>query len=88
MDAALRIIGSPLHTRPLEDITRTGDQAGCVDLVDLANIDIERLGRSQVSAEVGRADEQVGELGHRVLGCFGGGAFLGSDVPGHRQPED
>jgi 4-hydroxythreonine-4-phosphate dehydrogenase len=55
MDAALRIIGSPLHTRPLDDLARTGDQPGCLDLVDLANIDIERLGRSHVSAEVGRA---------------------------------
>jgi 4-hydroxythreonine-4-phosphate dehydrogenase len=41
--------------RSVEQPAEAGEHAGIVDLIDLANIDIERIGRARVSAEVGRA---------------------------------
>jgi 4-hydroxythreonine-4-phosphate dehydrogenase len=55
LEAAIRITGRPLEVRTVEHPAEAGEHAGIVDLIDLANIDIERIGRSRVSAEVGRA---------------------------------
>jgi 4-hydroxythreonine-4-phosphate dehydrogenase len=55
LEAAVRITGRPLEVRSVEQPAEAGEHAGIVDLIDLANIDIERIGRARVSAEVGRA---------------------------------
>ena len=55
MEAAVRITGRPLEVRSVEGPAEAGDHPGTIDLIDLHNIDIERLGRGRVSAEVGRA---------------------------------
>ncbi len=55
MEAAVRITGRPLEVRTVDDPAEAGEHPGCIDLIDLRNIDIERLGRARVSAEVGRA---------------------------------
>ena len=55
LEAAIRITGRPLEVRSVAQPAEAGEHAGIVDLIDLANIDIERIGRSRVSAEVGRA---------------------------------
>jgi 4-hydroxythreonine-4-phosphate dehydrogenase len=55
LEAAIRITGGPLEVRSVDQPAEAGEHAGIVDLIDLANIDIERIGRSRVSAEVGRA---------------------------------
>jgi 4-hydroxythreonine-4-phosphate dehydrogenase len=55
MDAALRITQSGLRCREIEDAVQTGTEPGALDVLDLKNIDVERLGRGRISAEVGRA---------------------------------
>ena len=55
MEAAVRITGGPLEVRTVADPGEAGEHPGTIDLIDLANIDIEAVGRSRVSAEVGRA---------------------------------
>jgi 4-hydroxythreonine-4-phosphate dehydrogenase len=55
LEAAIRITGRPLEVRSVDQPAEAGEHPGIVDLIDLANIDIERLGRARVSAEVGRA---------------------------------
>ena len=55
LDAAIRITGGPLELRSVEDARAAGEHPGTIDLIDLANIDIERIGRGRVSPEVGRA---------------------------------
>jgi 4-hydroxy-L-threonine phosphate dehydrogenase PdxA len=55
MEAAVRITGRPLEVRSVAGPADAGEQPGCIDLIDLQNIDIERLGRARVCAEVGRA---------------------------------
>jgi 4-phospho-D-threonate 3-dehydrogenase / 4-phospho-D-erythronate 3-dehydrogenase len=57
MEAAVRITGGPLEIRPVDDVSADdiGAHPGTIDLLDLANIDIERLGRARVCPEVGRA---------------------------------
>jgi len=55
LEAAIRITRRPLEVRSVAQPAEAGEHAGIVDLIDLANIDIERIGRSRVSAEVGRA---------------------------------
>jgi 4-hydroxythreonine-4-phosphate dehydrogenase len=55
LEAAIRITGRPLEVRSVEQPDEAGEHTGIVDLIDLANIDIERTGRARVSAEVGRA---------------------------------
>ncbi len=55
LEAAIRITGRPLEVRSVEQPADAGEHAGIVDLIDLANIDIERIGRGRVSLEVGRA---------------------------------
>ena len=55
MEAAVRITGVPLSVRTVTDPTTAGTDSSVIDLLDLNNIDIERLGRGRVSAEVGRA---------------------------------
>src|SRR5437879_6891517 len=55
LEAAVRITGRPLEVRTVDDPAEAGEHPGCIDLIDLRNIDIERLGRARVSAEVGRA---------------------------------
>ena len=55
MEAAVRITGGPLEVRTVADAGEAGEHPGTIDLIDLANIDIEAVGRSRVSAEVGRA---------------------------------
>jgi 4-hydroxythreonine-4-phosphate dehydrogenase len=55
MDAAVRIAGGPLEVRPVASLEDAGAHPGTIDLIDLANIDIEQVGRARVCAEVGRA---------------------------------
>src|SRR6478736_5902690 len=55
MEAAIRITGRPLEVRSVAHPAEAGEHQGIVDLIDLNNIDIERIGRARVSAEVGRA---------------------------------
>jgi 4-phospho-D-threonate 3-dehydrogenase / 4-phospho-D-erythronate 3-dehydrogenase len=55
MAAAVRIVGSTLRVRAVEHPYLAGSDATCVDVLDLHNIDIDRVGRGKVSAEVGRA---------------------------------
>jgi len=55
MEAALRITQSELRMREIDDAVQTGTDAGTLDVLDLKNIDVERLGRGHISAEVGRA---------------------------------
>jgi 4-phospho-D-threonate 3-dehydrogenase / 4-phospho-D-erythronate 3-dehydrogenase len=55
LEAAVRITGRPLEVRTVEGPDDAGEHPGCIDLIDLHNIDIEQLGRSRVCAEVGRA---------------------------------
>jgi 4-hydroxythreonine-4-phosphate dehydrogenase len=55
LEAAVRITGRPLEVRTIVEPAEAGEHPGCIDLIDLRNIDIEQLGRGAVSAEVGRA---------------------------------
>ncbi|HEY2596731.1 MAG TPA: 4-hydroxythreonine-4-phosphate dehydrogenase PdxA, partial [Chloroflexota bacterium] len=55
MEAAVRITGGPLEVRTVDQPSEVGDHPGTIDLLDLANIDIERLGRAHISPEVGKA---------------------------------
>jgi len=55
MEAAVRITGRPLQVRMVERPADAGEDSACIDLIDLHNIDVERLGRGKVSADVGRA---------------------------------
>ena len=55
MEAAVSITGVPLEVRTVAGPDQAGTQPGVVDLVDLANIDIDRVGRARATAEVGRA---------------------------------
>jgi 4-hydroxythreonine-4-phosphate dehydrogenase len=55
IEAAVRITGAPLEVRNVDDPSDAGEHPGCIDLIDLHNIDIEQLGRARVCAEVGRA---------------------------------
>src|SRR5207247_941240 len=57
MEAAVRITGAPLEVRSAstDDLSDAGGPRGTIDLIDLANIDIERVGRGRVCPEVGRA---------------------------------
>lgn len=55
LEAAIRITGRALEVRCIEQPAEAGEHQGTIDLIDLNNIDIERIGRSKVSAEVGRA---------------------------------
>jgi 4-phospho-D-threonate 3-dehydrogenase / 4-phospho-D-erythronate 3-dehydrogenase len=54
LEAAVRITRVPLEVRSV-DAAPSEARAGTIDLIDLANIDIERVGRARVCAEVGRA---------------------------------
>src|SRR4029077_6767986 len=55
LEAAVRITGGPLEVRTVAGPADAGEHPGCIDLIDLHNIDIEAHGRGRVSAEVGRA---------------------------------
>ena len=55
LEAAVRITGGPLEVRTVESPGEADGRLGTIDLIDLENIDIERLGRARVCAEVGRA---------------------------------
>lgn len=55
MKAAVRITGVPLEVHVIASPAQARGDARTVDLLDLGNIDIERVGRGRVSAEVGRA---------------------------------
>jgi 4-hydroxythreonine-4-phosphate dehydrogenase len=55
MEAAIRITGVPLEVRVVDGVETAGLHPGSVELIDLANIDIEQIGRARVSPEVGRA---------------------------------
>jgi 4-phospho-D-threonate 3-dehydrogenase / 4-phospho-D-erythronate 3-dehydrogenase len=55
MHDAVRITSVPVRVRAVGDVSEAGVDPGSVDVVDLANIDIERVGRGRVSPEVGRA---------------------------------
>jgi 4-phospho-D-threonate 3-dehydrogenase / 4-phospho-D-erythronate 3-dehydrogenase len=54
LEAAVEITRVPLEVRSV-DAAPDEAHAGTIDLIDLANIDIERIGRARISAEVGRA---------------------------------
>lgn len=54
LEAAVRITHVPLEVRTV-DAAPDEAHPGTIDLIDLANIDIEAVGRARVCAEVGRA---------------------------------
>jgi 4-hydroxythreonine-4-phosphate dehydrogenase len=54
LEAAVRITRVPLEVRSV-DAAPDAASPGTIDLIDLANIDIEQIGRARVCAEVGRA---------------------------------
>src|SRR5258708_36198548 len=54
LEAAIRITGGPLEVRSVAQPAEAGEHAGIVDLIDLANIDIERNGRSAGRGQGGR----------------------------------
>jgi len=54
MEAAVRITRVPLEVRSVDAAPQEASP-GTIDLLDLANIDIEQVGRARVCAEVGRA---------------------------------
>lgn len=66
MEAAIRITGGPLEVRLVREPATAGEHPGTIDLIDLANIDIERLGRGRVCAEVGRAAYEYLELASQL----------------------
>jgi 4-hydroxythreonine-4-phosphate dehydrogenase len=66
MQAAVRITGVPLDVRAVETPTEAGRGLGTIDVLDLCNIDIERVGRARVSAEVGRAAYEYLERATRL----------------------
>lgn len=55
MEAAIRITGGPLEVHSVSDVADAGGHPGIIDLVDLGNIDIERIGRARICPEVGKA---------------------------------
>lgn len=58
LEAAISITGRPLEVRTWDAPDASSDlgtRPGTIDLVDLANIDIERVGRGHVSPDVGKA---------------------------------
>jgi 4-phospho-D-threonate 3-dehydrogenase / 4-phospho-D-erythronate 3-dehydrogenase len=55
LEAAVRITRGPLEVRPVTDLSAAGEHAGTIDLIDLANIDIEQVGRGRITPDVGRA---------------------------------
>jgi 4-phospho-D-threonate 3-dehydrogenase / 4-phospho-D-erythronate 3-dehydrogenase len=66
MQAAVRITRVPLQVRIVERPAGAGRGPGIVDVLDLGNIDIERVGRARVSAEVGRAAYEYVERATRL----------------------
>src|SRR2546423_477375 len=48
LEAAIRITGTPLEVRSIDAPADVGDRPGIVDLIDLANIDIDQVGRGHV----------------------------------------
>lgn len=71
LEDAVRITRVPLEVRSV-DAAPAESHAGTIDLLDLANIDIQQVGRARVCAEVGRAAYEYLEraaqlaLGHEV----------------------
>ena len=65
LEAAIRITSTPLEVRTVEAPSDAGERPGIVDLVDLANIDIEHVGRGHVCAEVGKAGYEYVERATR-----------------------
>jgi 4-phospho-D-threonate 3-dehydrogenase / 4-phospho-D-erythronate 3-dehydrogenase len=61
LEAAVRITGVPLEVRTV-DAAPDEAHPGTIDLIDLANIDIDAVGRGRVCAEVGRAAYEYLEL--------------------------
>src|SRR5712692_3869833 len=55
LEAAIRITGRPLEVRCVDQPSDAREHPGIVELIDLNNIDIERIGRARVCPEVGRA---------------------------------
>jgi 4-hydroxythreonine-4-phosphate dehydrogenase len=55
LEAAIGITRVPLEVRTVNGEPPAEAHPGTIDLIDLANIDIERVGRARVCAEVGRA---------------------------------
>jgi 4-hydroxythreonine-4-phosphate dehydrogenase len=66
LEAAVRITGAPLEVRDVKGPDRAGEHRGTIDLIDLANIDIEQVGRARVCAEVGRAAYEYLEVATRL----------------------
>ncbi len=66
MRAAVRITGLPLEVRAVDGPNGGGEAPGTIDLIDLANIDVERVGRSRVSAAAGRAAYEYLERATRL----------------------
>ena len=46
LEAAIRITGRPLEVHCVEQPSAAGEHPGIIDLIDLNNIDIERIGRA------------------------------------------
>lgn len=55
MRAAVRITGVALDVRPASGISQGGLDAGAIDVIDLHNIDVDRVERGRLSPDAGRA---------------------------------
>lgn len=55
MRAAVRIVGAKSEVRVIGKAAEAGDDAGVVEVIDLANVDVAKLERGKVSAATGRA---------------------------------
>lgn len=53
--AALAITGTPATVRVIQRPADTGDDRAVIDVLDLANLEVGRIARGQVSGETGRA---------------------------------
>ena len=53
--AALAITGTPATVRVIQRPADTGDDRAVIDVLDLANLDVGRIARGQISGETGRA---------------------------------
>jgi 4-hydroxythreonine-4-phosphate dehydrogenase len=66
LESAIQITARPLEVRTVDQPEDAGEHPGTVDMIDLANIDLEQVGRGQVSAAVGRAAYEYLERATRL----------------------
>ncbi len=55
IQAALQGLGAALKVKAVTDITEADFQVGCIDLIDLGNVDLKSLKKGEVNAAAGKA---------------------------------